>query len=157
MLPGGAETDLEILRHPGAAAIVAVTDDEEVVLIRQYRHAVGDYLWEIPAGTRDGEEDPLACARRELTEETGFTAQSWTELGEMLPAPGYASERIYLYLARGLGRAAQKLDEDEVITDVTRIPAGQALRWVTDGTLIDAKSAVALCRAHERGLLGGSR
>ena len=89
-LPGGKETTLEILRHGGAAAIVAVNDQEEVILIRQYRHAVGEYIWEIPAGTRDGEEPPLDCARRELTEETGYTAEHWTDLGEILPAPGYA-------------------------------------------------------------------
>ncbi|MDG2306791.1 MAG: NUDIX hydrolase [Candidatus Binatia bacterium] len=152
-LPGGHTTDLEILRHPGAAAILAVTDSNEIVLIRQYRHAAGEYLWEVPAGTRDGEEPPLDCARRELSEETGFTAEEWTDLGEMLPAPGYACERIHLYLARGLGRAQQKLDEDEVIAEVRPVPVAEALRWVADGTVIDAKTAVALCRAQLRGLL----
>ena len=153
-LPGGRETELEILRHPGAAAIVAVTPANEVVLIRQYRHAAGEYLWEVPAGTRDGDEAPLDCARRELTEETGFTAETWTDLGEMLPAPGYACERIHLFLARDLDRALQNLDEDEVIAEVRPVPVAEALRWVSDGTVIDAKTAVALCRAQLRGLLG---
>lgn len=153
-LPGGRTTELEILRHPGAAAILPVTDAGEVVLIRQYRHAAGDYLWEVPAGTRDGDEPALACAQRELTEETGFTAEEWTDLGEMLPAPGYASERIHIYVARALGRAAQKLDEDEVIAEVKPVPVPEALRWVSDGTILDAKTVVALCRAQLRGLLG---
>lgn len=152
-LPGGRETELEVLRHPGAAAILALTPANEVVLIRQYRHSAGEYLWEVPAGTREADEPPLDCARRELTEETGFSAQDWTELGEMLPAPGYATEKIHLYLARGLERAEQKLDVDEVITDVRPVPVPEALRWVADGTVSDAKTAVALCRAQLRGLL----
>lgn len=152
-LPGGRETELEVLRHPGAAAILAVTHSNEVVLIRQYRHAAGEYLWEVPAGTREEDEPPLDCARRELTEETGFTAEEWTDLGEMLPAPGYATERIYLFLARGLDRAAQKLDDDEVISEVRPVPVSEALRWVADGTVIDSKTVVALCRAQLRGLL----
>jgi len=153
-LPGGRRTELEILRHPGAAAIVPLTDAGEVVLIRQYRHAAGDYLWEIPAGTRGAGEPSLSCARRELEEETGYRATDWVELGEMLPAPGYASERIDLFLARGLEPAAQKLDWDEVIAEVEPISVGQALAWVADGTLIDGKTVVALCRARARGLLG---
>lgn len=154
-LPGGREADLEILRHPGAAAIVPVTDAGEILLIRQYRHAVGDYIWEIPAGTREGEEPPLDCARRELVEETGFTGADWTDLGEMVPVPGYSTERIYLYLARDLGRADQHLDEDEVITEVRAVPVAQALAWTADGTIIDAKTVVGLARAQHRGLLPG--
>lgn len=153
-LPGGRETELEVVRHPGAAAIVAVTDANEIVLLRQYRHPAGEYLWEVPAGTRDGDEAPLDCAKRELTEETGFAASSWTDLGEMVPAPGYACERLHLYLARDLDRARQSLDDDEVIAEVRPVPAAEALRWVSDGTVIDAKTAVAVCRAQLRGLLG---
>lgn len=158
-LPDGRRTELEILRHPGASAIVPITEDGQVVLIRQYRHAAGDYLWEIPAGTRDGNEDFLTCAQRELTEETGYTASTWVDLGEMLPAPGYASERIRLYLARDLARVARSPDADEVITEVAALPAAEVLRWVADGSLLDAKTTVAVCRAHQRGLLatGASR
>ncbi len=152
-LPDGRQTELEILRHPGAAAILPVTEANEIVLIRQYRHAAGDYLWEVPAGTREGDESPLECARRELAEEAGFTAEDWTDLGEMLPAPGYACERIHLYLARDLSRARQNLDEDEMIVEVKPVPVAEALRWVADGTVIDGKTAVALCRAQLRGLL----
>ena len=152
-LPGGRETDLEILRHPGAAAIVPITDGGEVLLIRQYRHAVGDYIWEIPAGTREGEEPPLDCARRELIEETGFAADEWTDLGEMVPVPGYSTERIFLYVARALSSADQHLDEDEVITEVRAVPADEALSWAADGTIIDAKTVVGLARADQRGFL----
>ena len=153
-LPDGRTTELEILRHPGAAAIVPVTERGEVVLIRQFRHAAGQYLWEVPAGTREGDEPLLDCARRELVEETGFSAGEWSDLGEMLPAPGYACERIHLYVARGLERAQQKLDDDELIAEVKPVPVAEALRWVSDGTILDGKTVTALCRAQLRGLLG---
>ena len=153
-LPGGRETTLEILHHPGAAAIVAVNGRDEVLLIRQFRHAAGGELWEIPAGTRDAGEEPLECARRELIEETGFAAGRWEDLGSMLPVPGYSTEQIYLYFARDLEERAQALDEDEVIAEVRAVPAAQALAWASDGTIVDAKTIVGLFRAQRRGLLG---
>ena len=153
VLPGDREVDLEILRHPGASAIVPVTDRGEIVLIRQYRHAALDYLWEIPAGTRESSEEPLVCARRELTEETGFVAHAWTGLGEMLPAPGYTTERIHLFLATGLEQAVQDLDADEVISEVRAVPADTARAWSTDGTIVDAKTIVGIHRALEGGFL----
>jgi ADP-ribose pyrophosphatase len=152
-LPNGVEVDLDVLRHPGAAAIVPVTDAGEIVLLRQFRHAAGGELWEIPAGTLDAGEEPLDCARRELEEETGMRAADLVALGDVVPVPGYSTERIHLFLARGLTRAEQGLDEDELISEVRAVPAAQALRWVADGTICDAKSAVAICRARERGLL----
>lgn len=153
-LPSGRETTLEILHHPGAAAIVAVNEREEVLLIRQFRHAAGGELWEIPAGTRDGQEEPLACARRELVEETGFAAHGWSDLGVMLPVPGYSTEKIHLYFARDLEQRTQALDDDEVIGEVRAVPVEQALQWAEEGTIVDAKTIVALFRAQRRGLLG---
>ena len=155
-LPNGAETDLEILRHPGASAIVPLTASGEILLIRQYRHAADGYLWEVPAGTLAPGEQPLACAHRELEEEAGMRAAEMLELGYILPAPGYASERIFLFLARGLTPVSQNLDADEVITEVRAVPVAEAVSWVADGSLVDAKSAVAILRAHERGLLGAA-
>ena len=88
-LPNGMVKNREVVRHPGAAAMVPILDDGKVALIKQYRHAVGEYLWEIPAGTLEPDEDPIACAHRELVEETGYEANRLEELAQILPAPGY--------------------------------------------------------------------
>ena len=110
-LPNGNEVTLEAVHHPGAAAVVAV-DGSDVVLIRQWRHAAGGYIWEVPAGTLARGEAPDVCARRELTEETGLVAADWTALGSILTTPGFCDERIHLFLARGLTVATQQLDDD---------------------------------------------
>jgi len=115
-LTNGVTVDMEVIRHPGAAAIIPLTTDEKVIMLKQYRHAVGGPLWEIPAGTMDPADDsPLACARRELEEETGFSAATWDALGELTPVPGYSDERIHLFLARDLSPTAQNLDADEIV------------------------------------------
>ena len=99
---GGREHDLDFVRHPGASAVVAVDDDGRVCVVRQYRHGIMDFLWEIPAGKLDKGEPPQACAIRELHEETGVSAARWSPLGTFLPAPGIFTEIIHLYLAQGL-------------------------------------------------------
>lgn len=152
-LPSGVETDLEMIRHPGAAAIVPLTDRGEILLVHQFRHAAGGMLWEVPAGTLAPDEAPLACAHRELEEETGMSASEMVDLGHILPAPGYTDERIHLFLARGLAPATQKLDVDEVITEVRPVPVADVLRSIASAEMIDAKSVVAICRAQARGLL----
>lgn len=152
-LPSGVETDLEMIRHPGAAAIVPLTDRGEILMLHQFRHAAGGMLWEVPAGTLAPGEAPLACAHRELEEETGMSAREMVDLGYILPAPGYTDERIHLYLARGLAPATQKLDVDEVITEVRPVPVAEVLRSIAAAELIDAKSVAAICRAQARGLL----
>lgn len=152
-LPGGVETDLEVIRHPGASAIVPLTEEGAILMLHQFRHAADGLLWEVPAGTLGPAEAPIACAHRELEEEAGMRAREMIELGELLPAPGYTTERIHLYLARGLTPAEQKLDEDEVIAQVRAVPLDEVLAWIADGSLVDAKSAVAICRAQARGLL----
>jgi ADP-ribose pyrophosphatase len=145
-LPGGRSVKLEVVHHPGAAAIVAVDDRNEVVVIRQLRHAAGGFIWEVPAGTLAPGEAPAACARRELREEAGLLAGQWTALGSILTTPGFCDERIHLFLARGLSESAQQLDDDEVL-DVGRIPMRRALEMVQDGAIEDAKSIAALYRA----------
>ncbi len=145
-LDNGRTTDLEFLEHPGAAAIVAREEDGRVVLIRQYRHALGGYIWEIPAGTLDGAEAPLDCARRELAEETGLTAASWRALAAITPVPGYSDERIHLFLAEGLGPARQRLDPDEVLS-VHRVPLAEAAAMIGRGEITDAKSICGLLLA----------
>jgi ADP-ribose pyrophosphatase len=142
-LANGATTDLDIIRHPGAAAVVAVFPDNMVLMLEQYRHAVGRYIWEIPAGTLDREESGISCAKRELTEETGYQAASWTELGSITPLPGYSDECIHLFLARDLSPAAQHLDFDEVLS-VHEIPFDETLKMVKSGSIQDAKTICAL-------------
>ena len=138
-LENGVTTDLDVLRHPGASAIVPMSDADTLVLIRQYRHAIGDHIWEIPAGTLDPGEAPLACAKRELTEETGFSGNTWQKLGEITPLPGYSDERIHIFLASDLDPAEQNLDSDEVL-DVHHIPLAQALEMIYKGDIQDSKS-----------------
>jgi ADP-ribose pyrophosphatase len=145
----GLTLDLEVIRHPGASAVVALTDDRQVLMLRQYRHAIGDYIWEIPAGTFDGREEPLACARRELIEETGFQADSWEPMGAVTPLAGYSDERIFLYLARELAPAKQSLDPDEIL-EVHHVPLERVSRMIADGQIEDAKTIAALFRTLDR-------
>ena len=148
-LPNGVSLDMEIIRHPGAAAIVPVMDDGSVLLLKQYRHAVGGFIWEIPAGTLDPGEDALRCAERELIEETGYAARHFERLAEITPLPAYSDERIHLFLATGLTRAAQNLDEDELLF-VHRIELHLAIRMITEGEIQDAKTIVGLQLAANR-------
>lgn len=154
-LPDGREVSLDVLRHPGAAAILPLTDRGTILLIRQFRHAADGFLWEIPAGTLDPGESPLDCAHRELAEEARVRAAEMIPLGEILPVPGYSTERIHLFLARGLEAAEGRLDADELIAEVRPVEVSEVVGWLRDGALVDAKSAVAVARARERGLLPG--
>jgi ADP-ribose pyrophosphatase len=145
-LPGGAKVTLEIVHHPGASAVVALDESRQVVLIRQFRHAAGGFIWELPAGIPGGGELPLDCAKRELAEETGITASEWTPLGTILTSPGFCDERIHLFLARGLSDGEQNLDHDEVLT-VVRVPLDEALAMIRRGEIQDAKSIAGLHHA----------
>lgn len=149
-LANGRTTDLEFVEHPGAAAIVALDEAEHVVLVRQYRHALGRYIWEIPAGTLDGAEPPLECARRELAEETGLAAADWRELTAITPVPGYSDERIHLFLATGLRPASQHLDPDEVLS-VHRVTLTEAASMILRGEIADAKSICGILLARPAG------
>lgn len=142
-LPNGVVKNREIVRHPGAAAMVPLLDDGNVVLIKQYRHAVGRFLWEIPAGTLEPNEDPIACAQRELAEETGYTAAALDKLTEILPAPGYTDEHIHIFLSTGLTQAEQDLQDDEVLK-AEAIAFDTALDMITGGEIQDAKTIVGL-------------
>jgi ADP-ribose pyrophosphatase len=146
-LPNGHSIKLDVIRHPGAAAIVPLTRHHTVIMVEQYRHAVGGTIWEIPAGTLDGDESPLACAQRELTEETGYAAAAWQLLGEITPVPGYSDERIQLFLATELTIASQNLDPDEVL-NVREIPFPDALEMISKGIVQDAKTICGLYMAH---------
>jgi ADP-ribose pyrophosphatase len=146
-LPNGLTLDLAVIRHPGASAIVAIDEGGEVAMLQQWRHAIGGYLWEIPAGTRREGEDGRACAERELREEAGLGATTWEHLGLIVTIPSFCDERIEIFLARGLIAGAQEHDPDEVIR-VVRFPIRETLEMVCDGQITDAKTIVGLYRAQ---------
>jgi ADP-ribose pyrophosphatase len=147
-LPNGHVADLEIAHHPGGAAVVAIDAQRRVCLLRQFRHAAGGWLLELPAGKLDGGESPSKCARRELAEEAGAAAARWQELGAYLSSPGVLTEVIHLYLARDLSPVAASPEEHEVF-DVQWVPLAEAVAMATDGRLVDGKSIVGLFRARE--------
>jgi ADP-ribose pyrophosphatase len=145
-LPNGRQAELEIVRHPGGAAVVALDPDHRVCLLRQYRHAAGGWLWELPAGKIDPGEDPFSTARRELEEEAGVAADAWQPLGYMYSSPGVFTEVIHLFLARGLRPIGHDHEAHEVIA-IHWFPFEEALQWANDGTLTDAKTLIGLFRA----------
>ena len=145
-LPNGCEVMLDIVHQPGAAAVVPFVAEDEVVLIRQFRHAAGGTILEVPAGKLDPGEPPERCAARELTEEAGYRAGRIVALGSIWTTPGFTDEVIHLFAAFDLTRAASQPDDDEVI-EVIRVPLAHALELVWRGELRDAKSALALIHA----------
>jgi ADP-ribose pyrophosphatase len=147
-LPGGAQVELPVIRHPGASAIVALYPDMNIAMLRQYRHAIGGWMREIPAGCRNPGEDSLACARRELGEEAGVAAARWDHLGSIVTIPSFCDERIELYLARELSAGAGALDHDEVIS-VSSVPFEETFEMIRRGEIVDAKTIVALYRARD--------
>jgi ADP-ribose pyrophosphatase len=148
-LPNGSTATLDLIRHPGAAAVVPFLDDETVLLIRQYRHAAGRTILEIPAGKLEANEPPDVCAVRELEEETGRRAGRIESLGEILTTPGFTDEKIHLYAAFDLTDVGARPQEDEHI-ECVRMPLQRALELVWSGELTDAKSALALLHAAKR-------
>jgi ADP-ribose pyrophosphatase len=145
-LPNGSRTELAMVRHPGSTAVVPLFDDNTVLMERQYRHAVKDYLLEIPAGTMEPGELPLACAARELEEETGYAAEEFIELSQVLILPAYSDEKCYVYLARGLTLNRRNLDKDEII-DVVEYPISETMNMIDDGKITDALTILSLQRA----------
>lgn len=148
-LPNGQEGKRDVVRHPGAVAIIAWADPETILLVRQYRLAAGRELWEIPAGKLEAGEDPAACAARELVEETGYAPERLTELTSFYTSPGFSSELLYLYEACGLRAAAGETDADEFL-EVRRVPWPTALEWLRRGEIRDAKTMIALLLAAQR-------
>lgn len=142
-LPDGRTGERELIFHPGAVAILAVTNDERMIFVRQYRKALERQTWEIPAGKLEAGEDPLAAAQRELLEETGYTAKHWEKLSFFYTAPGFCDEGIHLYQATELSFSHAQPDADEFVAVhlLTREEAHSAVR---DGRIIDAKTLLAL-------------
>jgi ADP-ribose pyrophosphatase len=147
-LPNGRVAELEVAHHPGGAAVVALDADGRVCLLRQFRHAAGGWLSEIPAGKLDHGEPPLECAQRELAEEAGVVARRWDRLGEFFSSPGVLTEVIHLYLARDLTAVDARPDEHEVF-EAGWVPFEEAVGLAASGRLRDAKSLIGLLWARE--------
>lgn len=148
-LPNGRVAELEIAHHPGGAAVVAVDGTGRVCLLRQFRHAAGGWVDELPAGKLDGGEPPIDCARRELAEEAGVTARQWDKLGEYLSSPGVLTEVVHLFLARDLEPVEARPEEHEVF-EARWLPFEEAAGLAARGELRDGKSLVGLMWARER-------
>lgn len=138
-LPDGASATREYVIHPGAVVVIPMLDDGRVVLERQYRYPIGQVMIEFPAGKLDAGEAPLMCGKRELFEETGYTASEWAHAGAMHLAVAYSTEIIHIYFARGLSLGERQLDHGEFLDVFTATPA-ELLSWCRDGTLTDAKT-----------------
>jgi ADP-ribose pyrophosphatase len=146
--PDGSTGTLEMFRHPGASAVVPLLDpdghpDPRVLLIRQFRHAAGGFIWEVPAGRLDPGEAPEQCARRELEEETGMRAAALERLTTIYTTPGFTDERIHLYLARGLERGAERREADEFM-EVHPLRWSEVLRMMASGEIQDGKTLISL-------------
>lgn len=148
MLPDGGSATREYIKHPGAVVIVAVLPDGKLVFERQFRYPVGEVFLELPAGKLDPDETLLACAQRELLEETGYRAGHWQHLGVMHPCIGYSDERIEIFFARDLHFEGQKLDEGEFL-EIVSMSYEEAEAAVLDGSITDAKTITALFRARQ--------
>jgi ADP-ribose pyrophosphatase len=151
-LPDGSTAEREWVEHPGAVAVIAVNDAGELLLERQFRYALGRDMVEIPAGKIDPGEDPLATAKRELQEETGYTAAEWTRVATIHLAIGYSNEHIEIYLATRLSHEGAKLDDEEFL-EVFTLPLAEALAWVREGKITDSKTVSTLFWAEK--ILGG--
>lgn len=143
LLPDGQVHTREYIEHPGAVAVLALLDNGSLIMERQFRYAPRREFIEIPAGKIDAGEDILACAKRELLEETGYVAREWTHLSTAWPGIGYSDERIEYFMARGLTHQGSRLDDGEFL-EVFKLPFGQALDWVRQGKICDSKTLVGL-------------
>lgn len=146
-LPNNAVADREVIEHPGGVCVAALTENNELLFVRQFRYPFGKVLLEIPAGKLSSGEDPLECGKRELKEETGAVAGQYVSLGELYPSPGYLDEIIYMYLATDLTFGDMCLDEDEFL-EVERIPLAEAARMVLSNEIADAKTQAAVLKVY---------
>ncbi|MCL2020407.1 MAG: NUDIX hydrolase [Oscillospiraceae bacterium] len=147
LLENGKEATREVIKHPGGVCVLALTDDNNVVMVRQFRYAHKSVQLEIPAGKLEEGEDPRECGIRELTEETGYEADSFEFFAKMIPTAAYVGEVIYIYLARSLRKTVQRLDEDEFL-EVVELPFEEAVKMALDGEIPDAKTQLALLKAR---------
>lgn len=146
-LPNGVEVEMEIVRHPGGAAVVAIDEKQNTCMLRQYRYACDGWVWELPAGKIDNNEAPLLTAQRELQEEAGRTATKWQSLGHMISSPGVFTEVVHCYLATGLS-VCETGHEPEELIEIHWLPFEEAVEWAIDNRINDAKSVIGLLRAQ---------
>ncbi len=140
--PSGNRSIREVAEHAGGSVVFAVNDKTEVIMIRQHRYPMDKFLWELPAGKLNPGEDSLECAKRELGEETGYRAEQWTRLTAIYTSPGFCSELLHLYLARGISQRAEgrALEEGELTMTMELIPLHEAVAMIDRGEIVDAKS-----------------
>jgi len=154
--PSGITVTREIVVHPGSAVVLPVLPDGKIVLIRQYRHAAGQYLWELVAGHKEPNESFAQSARRELQEEAGYHARRMRKLLEVFPSPGLLGERMEIFVAEGLTKGAARPEDDEKITR-RAVTLGQALRWIRTGKIQDGKSVAGILYYARFGARGAGR
>ena len=145
LLPDGRVAGRELILHNGGVGVIALDEDKNVLMVSQYRKPYDEMVLEVPAGKLEKGEDPFVCGVRELKEEVGATAKEVVSLGHIYPTPGYVSEKIYLYLAKGLSFGENHLDEGEQLS-VEKFSMKQALEMVKNGQIVDAKTIIALCK-----------
>jgi 8-oxo-dGTP pyrophosphatase MutT (NUDIX family) len=150
VLPNGHQAKLEVVHHPGGAAVVALDSKRHVCLLRQYRYVAGGWIWELPAGKLEPNEPPLETAKRELIEEAGVCATYWESLGTVLSSPGVFGEVLHLFYATQIEPSTAAHEHSEVI-EVHWMPFTEAYEWAMNGTIRDAKTVIALARAHALG------
>lgn len=146
-LPNGEQALREVVRHPGGVCVLPLHPDGTVSLVEQFRYPYGQVILELPAGKLDPQEDPLVAAKRELSEETGLTAKSWTKLGVFYPSVGFTDEVLHLYLAQDLTEGDTHPDEDEFLNHL-RLPLETLVDKVMDGSLPDGKTQTLVLKAH---------
>ena len=153
-MPGGGDSVRDVVRHPGAVAVVALDEQDRVVLLRQYRHPVATHLWELPAGLRDADgEPPLETARRELAEEVQLSASRWSLLATTYSSPGFSDEEVLVYLAEDLADADRPegfvVEHEELDMTVERVPLADAVQWVFDGAIRNSSAVVGVLAAAQ--------
>ena len=142
-LPNGKQATREIVRHPGAVGILAVTEDNQIILVKQYRKPMDQVLYEIPAGKLEPDEKPELCANRELKEETGYTATNMVQITKFYTSPGFADELIYLFKAKGIEAGEATPDEDEFV-ELVYLTLEESMEMIQSGKIVDAKTVVAI-------------
>ncbi len=147
LLPDGNEAGREYIEHPGGVCVVPVTDNNEVLMVKQFRYPYKEVVLEIPAGKKDKGEDPFTTGKRELKEETGASAKQYVELGELYPSPGYCGEIIWMYGAKGLDFGETNPDDDEFL-EVKKIPLKKAVEMIINGEIKDAKTQTAILKIN---------
>lgn len=148
LLPNGKTAGREVVEHNGGVCVAALTENNEIFLVKQFRYPYGEVIYEIPAGKRDGNEEPLVCGIRELKEETGMTAEKFIPLGELYPSPGYCGEIIWMYAAVGLITGDCDPDEDEFL-EAEKIPLEKVIKMIMSGEIKDAKTQAAVLKLAE--------